>query len=69
MNSRDILKTQIDRLPDIVIERLCDYVAYQMYSLGVFEDDTDYLNSVPGMAEIVTQGLNTPVRECFEDLE
>jgi hypothetical protein len=69
MSNREYLKIKIDELPDSVIERVQEYVSFQMYSLGLFENDTDYLNSVPGMTNIITQGLNTPVSECFERLE
>ena len=36
---------------------------------SVIDNDTDYLNSIPGMAESIIQGMNTPIDECFETLE
>ncbi len=30
----------------------------------VNENDTDYLNSIPGMAESLIEGHNTPSSEC-----
>jgi hypothetical protein len=69
MTNREQLKAQIDKLPDDVIELIQDYVSYHQYRLGIFDNDTDYLNSVPGMADIVIRGLNTPVSECFDSLE
>lgn len=30
--------------------------------------ETLYLNSVPGMSNSITQGLNTPINECEKDL-
>ena len=29
-----------------------------------FDNDTDYLMSVPGMADKIKGGLNTPLTEC-----
>ncbi|GHS85193.1 hypothetical protein AGMMS49957_00770 [Synergistales bacterium] len=69
MSEREYLKIQIDRLPDGVIKHIQEYVSFQLYSLGMFDNDTDYLNSIPGMADMITQGLATPISECFEDLE
>ena len=69
MSRKEFLMTQIDSLPESVIEKVLEFVSFQRYSLGLFENDTDYLNSVPGMAESIVQGLETPIRECFETLE
>ncbi len=30
-------------------------------------EETLYLNSIPGMASIITVGLNTPISECIAD--
>ena len=69
MNRKDLLITQIISLPDSVVEKVMEFVSFQRYSLGLFENDTDYLNSIPGMAESIAQGMNTPIHECFETLE
>ena len=31
--------------------------------------ETVYLNSVPGMAESIQEGIKTPIDECDEDLD
>ena len=69
MSRKEFLMTQISSLPDPVIEKVLEFVSFQRYSLGLFESDTDYLNSIPGMAESIIQGLKTPINECFETLE
>ena len=69
MSKKELLMTQIDSLPDSVIEKVLEFISFQRYSLGLFENDTDYLNSIPGMAESIIKGLKTPVHECFETLE
>jgi len=61
--------TQIDSLPDSVVEKVLEFISFQRYSLGLFDNDVDYLNSIPGMAESIVQGMKTPIHECFETLE
>jgi len=29
-----------------------------------YDNDTDYLNAIPGMAEKLISGMNTPLSEC-----
>ena len=31
--------------------------------------ETIYLNSIPGMAESIIEGMNTPIEECSETLD
>lgn len=31
--------------------------------------ETLHLNNIPGMAESIQQGLNTPINECDEEIE
>jgi len=64
MTTREYVKTQIDTLPEGAIERVIEFISFQKYSLGLFDNDTDYLMSVPGMAEKIKNGLNTPLSEC-----
>jgi hypothetical protein len=64
MTDRDYVKKQIDTLPDGAIERLLEFISFQKYSLGLYDDDTDYLLSVPGMAEKIQSGFNTPLADC-----
>ncbi|MDR0857503.1 MAG: hypothetical protein LBN97_00540 [Oscillospiraceae bacterium] len=68
-DSREYLKKQIDTVPMELVNQVRTFLAFQMNKLGMFENDTDYLNAVPGMAEKIVEGLNTPLSECFEDLE
>ena len=65
MNNRDFLKHEIDVLPESVIEKIQEYIVFQRFNLGLFENDTDYLSSIPGMTESIKTGIDTPVSECF----
>ena len=64
MSNREYAKTQIDALPDNAIEKVIEFIAFQRYSLGLFDSDDDYLASIPGMTESIKQGLATPLSEC-----
>ena len=64
MTTREYAKTQIDTLPDGAIDKIIEFISFQRYSLGLFDDDTEYLMSVPGMAKKIKDGLNTPLSEC-----
>jgi len=65
MSNRDYAKTQIDMLPDNVVEKIIEFISFQRYSLGMFESDDDYLASIPGMTESIKEGLSTPLSECM----
>jgi len=64
MSNREYIKSQVDTLPESVLDSLAGFIAYQRFALGLYDNDTDYLMSVPGMAEIIKDGLNTPLSEC-----
>ena len=49
MTTREYVKTQIDALPEIVIDKVREFISFQKYSLGLHENDTEYLSSIPGM--------------------
>ena len=64
MTNRDYVKMQIDTLPDNAIEKLIEFISFQKFSLGLFDNETDYLTSIPGMTEKIKDGLNTPLSDC-----
>jgi hypothetical protein len=64
MSNREYVKTQIDVLPEDVIEKVVEFISFQKFNLGMYDNDTDYLNSIPGMSEKVKAGLNAPLSEC-----
>ena len=65
MTIREQVKKEIDVLPDEVIQQIQDFVAFQMYRLGMYEDDTAYLNAIPGMMESIQDGIKTPMSDCM----
>ncbi|MCL2086875.1 MAG: hypothetical protein FWH05_04685 [Oscillospiraceae bacterium] len=64
MSSRDYAKNQIDTLPEAALERVIEFISFQKYSFGLYENDTEYMASVPGMNNKIKEGLNTPLSEC-----
>ena len=64
MSNREYIKTQIDTLPETAVEKVIEFITFQRFTLGLYDNDTDYLMSVPGMADKITEGLNTPLSEC-----
>jgi len=66
MGNREYIKAQIDILPDKVIERIQDFIAYQRFSLGLFDNDTDYLTAIPGMVESIKAAAAEPLESCVD---
>ena len=64
MNSREYVKTQIDTLPESVLEKVEEFIAFQRFNLGLFDNDTDYLNAIPGMEDSIKLGMKTPLSDC-----
>jgi hypothetical protein len=68
MSTRDFVKTQIDTLPDAVLETVMEYISFQKFRLGLFEDDTEYLSSISCMVKIIQEGKATPLSECLDSV-
>ena len=64
MSSREFIRTQIDVLPDTIIEKVQDFIAYQLFTLGLFDSDTDYLTAIPGMVESIKAAAAEPLEDC-----
>ena len=64
MSNRDYVKMQIDVLPDGIIERIVEFIAYQKFALGIYDNDTDYLTAIPGMAESIKSAAAEPLSSC-----
>ena len=64
MSGRDYVKIQIETLPDDIIEKIIEFISFQKFTIGMYDNDTDYLSSIPGMADKIKNGMNTPLSEC-----
>ena len=65
MISRESLKKDIDALPDEALDDLHKYLLMQKFYFGLFDNDTDYLNSIRGMPEKIIAGMKEPASECI----
>ena len=63
MTTREYLKTQIDMLPEMAINRVWEFVQFQKYSIGLYENDTEYLSSIPGMVSSIKAAAKEPLEE------
>jgi hypothetical protein len=63
MTTREYLKTQIDTLPDMAIDRVCAFVQFQKYSIGLYDNDTEYLSSIPSMVSSIKAAAKEPLEE------
>jgi len=66
MTTREYLRTQIDILPEAAIEKLVEFISFQKFSLGIYESDTEYLTSVPGMVESIKAAAAEPLEEGID---
>jgi hypothetical protein len=66
MVTRELIKNEIDTLPDSVLNTIHEFISFQKFHLEIFEDDTEYLSSIPQMAEIIMKGKATPLTECLD---
>ena len=66
MTNREYVKAQIDALPDSVIDIIQDFIVYQKFSLGLFDNDTDYLTAIPGMVASIKAAAAEPMEDCAD---
>jgi hypothetical protein len=66
MSSREYVISKINTLPDNIIEKIQDFMNYQMFTLGLFESDTDYLMSIPGMVESIKAAAAEPLEDSVD---
>ena len=64
MTIQETLKNEIDTLPKETLFVLRDFLLFQKYRSILETDDTTYLNSIPGMADSIKDGVNTPLEKC-----
>ena len=64
MTTREKIITQLDALPENVLEKIVEFISFQKYSLALHDNDTDYLTSIPGMVKSIKEGMNTPLSDC-----
>ena len=64
MTIRETLKNEIDMLPNEALHIVRDFLLFQKYHNILQMDDETYLNSIPGMANSIKDGIETPLENC-----
>ena len=64
MTIQETLKNEIDLLPEENLYALRDFLLFQKYRNILEMGDTEYLNSIPGMADSIKTGIETPLENC-----
>jgi len=65
MTIRESVKSEIDMLSDDVLYVVRDFILFQKYRDILEMGDAAYLNSIPGMADSIKKGIETPISECI----
>ena len=68
-NMEDVLNRKEISLStaDNMLRQFAFLVVQQKNDLGIY-DETEYLMSIPGMRDIIVEGINTPLSECLEEM-
>jgi hypothetical protein len=64
MTIRESVKSEIDTLSDDILYAVRDFILFQKYRDILEMGDTAYLNSIPGMADSIKEGIKTPLSDC-----
>ena len=64
MTIQETLKKEIDILPNEALYLVRDFLMFQKYRSILEMDDTTYLNSIPGMADSIKDGIETSLENC-----
>ena len=65
MTLREHVKAQADILPEHVLEKVLEFITFQKFSCDLYDSDDDYFDSIPGMSDIIKEGLATPISDCI----
>jgi hypothetical protein len=68
MANRDYIINQLNSLPESVLDKVQEFILFQRFNMGLFESDTEYLQSIPGMTESIMEGKATPINECLDSV-
>ena len=53
---------------DNMLKQFAFLIVQQKNAMGIY-DETEYLMSIPGMRDIIVEGINTPLSECLEEAD
>jgi len=64
MTIQESVKNDIDTLSNDALYAVRDFLLFQKYRDILAMDDNTYLNTIPGMAASIQEGVKTPLGEC-----
>ena len=64
MTIQESVKKEIDTLSTEALYAVRDFLLFQKYRDILETNDSEYLSSIPGMADSIKEGVNTPLSEC-----
>ena len=65
MSKLEYAKAQLDVLPESIVSKVVEFIDFQRFTLGYFDNDTDYLESIPGMVESIHAGSAEALEDCI----
>ena len=74
MSTHELIKMQIDTLPEQIAEKVLEFISFQRYQMDSIDDDTEYLLSMPGVIEKIEAASlesvseSIPVSELWSDV-
>ena len=63
MTTREYVKIEIDTLPEVIIDKVREFILFQKYSLGLYDNDTEYLSAIPGMVASIKAAAAEPLED------
>jgi len=64
MTIRESVKKEIDTLSNDMLYAVRDFLIFQKYRDILEMDDVAYLKTIPGMADSIKEGIETPISDC-----
>ena len=64
MTIRESVKKEIDTLSNDMLYAVRDFLMFQKYRDILEMDDDTYLNTIPGMADSIKDGIEAPLSDC-----
>ena len=68
MSSREYIKNEIDTLPDIIIEKIQEFITFQKFSLGLFEQDKKVILDITAASISSTDFWDNPDDEVWNNV-
>ena len=53
-------------LPERAIGKVGEFIQFQKFSIGLYDNDTEYLSSIPGIASSIKAAAEEPLEEGID---